>query len=144
VRLLADEQELRLSNSDLQSRVERVIERFFALVSARDPNVLAEFAPGDDLILVGSDDGEIARGRAQIEAFFKRLYTRDSTFSWQMQRVDAFADGDIAWFFAAGRMIVESPAGTKDLSYRISGVLQRIGHHWLWKQYHGSEPVVLD
>jgi hypothetical protein len=25
--------------------------------------------------------------------------------------------------------------------YRISGVLERHGERWLWRQYNGSEPV---
>ena len=40
-----------MSDSNAQPGVKRAIERFFQLVSMRDPNVLAEFAPGDDLIL---------------------------------------------------------------------------------------------
>lgn len=131
-----------MEDSNTHSVVESAIERFFQLVYTRDPNILAEFAPGDDLVLAGSDDGEIARGRAQIKGFFDRIFARDSSYAWQMDHLDAFEAGDIAWFFADGHMIVDSASGRKTIPYRISGVLQHIGKHWLWKQYHGSEPVV--
>jgi ketosteroid isomerase-like protein len=106
--------------------------------------VLAEFAPGDDVLLVGSDEGEIASGPQEIEEFFSRILARPSTFSWKSRRIHVSQAGDIAWFFAEGQMIVESAEGQEQAPYRISGVLQRIGDQWLWRQVHGSNPVTSD
>jgi ketosteroid isomerase-like protein len=95
-----------------------------------------------DVLLVGSDDGEIARGQSEIRHFFTRMFARDSTFSWEGAWIDATRAGDLVWFFADGEMTVEGPQGQANGPYRISGVLERIGDRWLWRQYHGSEPVV--
>jgi ketosteroid isomerase-like protein len=132
-----------MSHWETRSEVERAIERFFQLVSTRDMRVLAEFAPSDDLLLIGSDEGEIARGRSEIEAFFTRIFSRTSTFSWQAHSVDVFQADGITRFFANGQMIVESKEGQETLPYRISGVLERYRGRWLWRQYHVSEPKAI-
>lgn len=133
-----------MSDADTRSAVSEVLERFFQLVSTRDMRVLAEFAPGDDVLLVGSDAGEIATGPREIEAFFTRIFARPSTFSWKSRRIHVSQAGDIAWFFAEGQMTVESAKGQEKAPYRISGVLERVGDQWLWRQYHGSNPVPND
>jgi ketosteroid isomerase-like protein len=133
-----------LSEADMRSAVRAVLKRFFHLVSTRDMRMRAEFAPGDDVLLVGSDAGEIATGPQEIEAFFTRIFARASTFSWKARCIEVSQAGDIAWFFAEGLMIVESAEGQEKAPYRISGVLERIGDQWLWRQYHGSNPVTTD
>jgi ketosteroid isomerase-like protein len=132
------------SDADTRSAMREVLERFFRLVSTRDMRVLAEFAPGNDVLLVGSDAGEIATGPQEIEAFFRRIFAATSTFSWKARRIHVSQAGDIAWFFADGQMTVESAEGQEERPYRIAGVLERIGDQWLWRQYHGSEPVPTD
>jgi ketosteroid isomerase-like protein len=129
------------SNADAQSNAREMLDRFFHFVATRDLQVLAEFAPGDDVLLIGSDAGEVATGAQEIGAFFTRLFASARTFSWEAHRIDGSAAGDIAWFFADGQMTVESADGQKKLPYRIGGVLERIGDRWCWRQYHGSEPV---
>jgi ketosteroid isomerase-like protein len=132
------------SEADTRSAVREVLERFFHLVSTRDMRVLAEFAPGDDVLLVGSDAGEIATGPQEIEAFFTRIFAATSTFSWRSRCLTVSQAGDMAWFFADGQMTVENAEGQEERPYRIAGVLERIGDQWLWRQYHGSEPVPTD
>jgi len=132
------------ADGDAASVAKVMIARFFERVSARDPGVLDEFAAGDDVLLAGSDAGEIARGREELAAFFPRLFTRPTTFAYEVQRVDASRAGDLVWFFAEGRMTVASADGRRTVPYSISGVLERYGERWLWRQYHGSEPVSAD
>ena len=129
--------------SDAQARswVYQVLERFNHLVSTQNLQVLAEFVPGDEVLLVGSESGEIAKGRQELEAFFTRVFARQATFSWEWDRIDVSHAGDLAWFFAEGQVILSNTSGQRKSPYRISGVLERHGEHWLWSQYHGSEPV---
>lgn len=129
------------SDGEIQSQVRQVLERFNELVSTQDPQVLAEFAPGDDFLLIGSESGEVAAGRQALEAFFARIFARKTTFSWEWDRVDVSHAGNIAWFFAEGRVILTTAHEQRKAPYRISGVLERHGGRWLWRQYHGSEPV---
>jgi ketosteroid isomerase-like protein len=124
-----------------QSEIESTIETFFSLVSARNMKVLDEFAAGRDVLLVGSDEGEIARGIASIEAFFSKIFARPHTHDWHANRLDVCREGEIAWFFAEGEMTIESADGQEKGPYYISGVMERRGERWYWRQYHGSEPA---
>jgi hypothetical protein len=45
------------SNEEVRSQVCDALQRFNDLVSTQDRQVLAEFAPGDDVLLIGSDAG---------------------------------------------------------------------------------------
>jgi hypothetical protein len=129
------------SNALAQSLVDQVLERFNHLVSTRNLQVLAEFVPGDEVLLIGSEVGEIAKGRQELEGFFTRVFARQATFSWEWDRMDVSHAGDLMWFFAEGQVILSSASGQRKSPYRISGVLERHGGRWLWRQYHGSEPV---
>jgi ketosteroid isomerase-like protein len=129
------------SDAEVRSQVCEVLERFNDLVSTQNLQVLAEFAPGDEVLLVGSDAGEVATGRQELEAFFARIFARDTTFSWEWDRISVSHAGDLAWFFADGRVVLSTAKEQRRAPYRITGVLERHGERWLWRQYHGSEPV---
>jgi ketosteroid isomerase-like protein len=129
------------SDAEVRSQVREVLERFNDLVSTHNLQVLAEFAPGDEVLLVGSDAGEVATGRQELEAFFARIFAHDTTFSWEWDRIDVSRAGDLAWFFADGRVVLSTAKEQRRSPYRITGVLERHGERWLWRQYHGSEPV---
>jgi ketosteroid isomerase-like protein len=129
------------SDAEVRSQVCEVLERFNDLVSTQNLQVLAEFAPGDEVLLVGSDAGEVATGSQELEAFFARIFARDTTFSWEWDRIDVSHAGDLAWFFADGRVVLSTAKEQRRTPYRITGVLERHGERWLWRQYHGSEPV---
>ena len=133
-----------LGDADTRAAVQEMLERFNQLVSTRNLYVLEEFASGDDVLLIGSDDGEIARGPQEIKRFFDRIFAGSSTFSWEWSRIHVSEAGNIAWFFADGQVIVDSPEGQAKAPYRITGVLEKIGDRWRWRHYHGSEPVAID
>ncbi len=120
---------------------EEALREFFRRVSRRDMQVMGEFAPTGDVLLVGSEHGELAVGLPAIAAFFQRLFERERTFSWNTQRIDATRSADVLWFFAEGHMVVDGPAGRASSPYCIGGVLRQQGDRWLWSLYHGSEPV---
>ena len=130
------------SDMDVRSQVHEVLDRFNRLVSTRDSQVLAEFAPGDRVLLVGSDAGEVAAGRGEINAFFARIFARPVTFSWEWHRIEVSHASNVVWFFAEGWVILSTAEQQRRTPYRVSGVLVRHGERWLWRQYHGSEPVI--
>jgi hypothetical protein len=131
-------------DAEIQSQIRKVLERFNDLVSRQDLQVLGELASGDDTRLIGSDSGEVARGSQGLAAFFARVYARDSTFSWEWDRIDISYAGDLAWFFADGWVIISTAREQRKSPYRLTGVLEHHGERWLWKQYHGSEPTTSD
>jgi ketosteroid isomerase-like protein len=129
------------SDAEVRSQVRRVLGRFNDLVSTKDPQVLAEFAASDDVLLLGSEAGEVATGRTELRASFSRIFARDATFSWEWNRIDTSHEGNIAWFFADGHVVPSTAKRDQATPCRITRVLQRQGERWLWRQYHGSEPV---
>ncbi len=129
-------------NAEIQSQVREVLERFNEFVATKNSQVLAEFAPGEDVLLIGSDAGEISKGRQALQAFFERIFAREVTFSWEWDRLEVSSAGDLAWFFAEGWVVLTTAKEQRKAPYRTSGVLERLDGRWLWRQYHGSEPVV--
>ena len=93
------------------------------------------------MLLIGSEAGEIAAGRQELESFFSHIFARDTTFSWEWDRIDVSYAGNLAWFFAEGRVILSTVTQQRKTPYRITGILERQGDRWLWRHYHGSEPV---
>jgi hypothetical protein len=132
------------SDLDIQKQICEVLERFNQLVSTKNMLVLDEFASGDGVLLIGSDAGEIATGNQQIEAFFTRIFAREGSFSWEWNRIDVSHSENLAWFFADGVVVLSMANENRKSPNRITGVLERQGARWLWRQYHGSEPVTGD
>jgi ketosteroid isomerase-like protein len=103
---------------------------------------MSQFDDAADILLVGSDKGEVFKGRAQIEGWLGKLMKKNR-FSWQMDRVDISASADTAWVFVDGAMIVKNDAGKVLVTtpYRFSGVLVRRGEGWAWRLFNGSVPA---
>lgn len=119
-------------------QVSEVLQRFNRLLFEKDMRVLSEFA--EDAILIGSESGAVAVGRTELKAFFERIYAGSRRYSWEWNTIRAQQEHEIIWFFAEGQEIV-SEGATEKLPYRLAGVVQRIGGHWVWRQFHGSEPT---
>jgi ketosteroid isomerase-like protein len=103
---------------------------------------MSRFDDAADILLVGSDKGEVFKGRAQIEGWLGKLMAKNR-FSWQMDRVDIGASGDTAWVFVDGAMIVRNAAGKVLVTtpYRFTGVLVKRGDGWAWRLFDGSVPA---
>lgn len=131
-----------LSDVEVRTQVRQALERFNHLVSTKNQQVLAEFAPSDEVLLIGSDDGEIATGRQELEAFFTRIFSNETSYSWEWDHIDVWHAGNLAWFFADGQVVLTTTKEQRKSPYRITGIMERRDSRWLWRQYHGSEPVV--
>ena len=122
--------------------LDRTSERFLA----RDLDGLLElFSPDEDILLAGSEMGEVARGREDIRSSLVELFGRPEAYSFQWDTRNVSANGDVAWVFAEGSVAVHQDDGAIErLPYRMSGVLQRVGNQWLWRMFVGSEPVAAE
>jgi ketosteroid isomerase-like protein len=121
--------------------IHATLERFGELVAARHPDALAQFAPGDATMLVGSEAGEIARGRPAIDAFLQGLFRRPETITWAWDEVAVASAGEVAWAYAEGHVVIRRGAQETRLPYRLTAVFQKIGTTWKWRHFHGSEPA---
>lgn len=102
---------------------------------------MSQFEDAGEILLVGSDAGEVFRGRAQIEGWLAKLMAKNR-FSWQMDRVDIDSNGGTAWAFVEGAMVVKDAGGKVRFTtpYRFTGVLVKRGEAWVWRLFHGSIP----
>jgi ketosteroid isomerase-like protein len=127
----------------LQAEVRRALDQFNETSGRGDlQGVLALFDDQADILLVGSDKGEVYKGRAAMEGWLGALY-RGNGFNWQMDRVEISGHGDTAWAFVEGKMSVREKATGKlrfSSPYRFSAVLVRRGSGWAWRLFHGSAP----
>ena len=131
------------SNEMVIAEVRRALGQFDAAAAAGDvKGCLALFEDRADILLVGSDKGEVFKGPAAMEGWLTALL-RNNRFSWEMDRVDISHHGDTAWAFVEGRMVVKDPAGKLRFKapYRFSAVLVRRGDGWAWRLFHGSTPA---
>jgi len=126
----------------VQAEIRGALQRFDEATGRGDVvGALAQFDDQADILLVGSDRGEVYKGRAAMEKWLGALMKK-SGFSWQMDRVEIGSNGDTAWAFVEGTMKVTDLAGTPRGStpYRFTAVLVRRGPAWAWRLFHGSVP----
>ena len=99
------------------------------------------FDNSENIMLVGSDKGEIFKGRDQIKGWLTRL-AEHASFSWDMNRIDIDANGKTAWVFVEGAMIVKWDTGqTRRTPYRFTGIMVKKNNNWKWRLFDGSIPA---
>lgn len=97
----------------------------------------------DDVVFVGSGEGEVASGRDAIGPMFATLapylaHARFSLGAWEAVEIDVL--GDVAVLSAFAPAELTTPNRKASFRYRLTGVLVRREGHWLWRVHHGSEP----
>lgn len=98
------------------------------------------FDKSPDIIVIGSDSGEVFKAKDQIEKWMKMLFAHRS-FSWDMSRVDIDTNGNTAWVFMDGFMIVTNDKGkSARFPYRFSAVLVKVKNDWKWRMFDGAIP----
>jgi hypothetical protein len=127
--------------AETRSHVLQALERFEAMVAARDPAILSEFADEADARLVGSEANEVATGPAELETLVRRFFELPVQIGWEWQSRDVSFVGNIAWIFAQGDAVLRGEGTEQRVPYRMTGVLERRGDTWRWRHFHGSEPI---
>jgi uncharacterized protein (TIGR02246 family) len=96
----------------------------------------------EDVVFIGSGDGEEAVGRDAIGPMFAALgpHLEGLEFSLVWDSVDVDIRGDVAILVAWGTAKLVTWRRDETLRYRLTGVLLRSGGRWLWRVHHGSEP----
>ena len=112
------------TDCDPSARAKAALDRLATFVFQRDPSVLSEFT--DDALLVGSERGEIAAGRAQLQSFFQQIFQRPARFSWEWEDIRASATDDLCWFFAEGVIVLPK---TRNPRRRLQHFFVRPGPH---------------
>jgi len=102
--------------------------------------VMQLFDDSGEVLLVGSDSGEIFRGKSAIRGWLGGLLSHNK-FSWDLSKTVIGLDGNTAWVFVDGAMTVaDDKGGVSQTPYRFSGVLVKRQNAWKWHLFHGSVP----
>lgn len=96
----------------------------------------------EDVVFIGSGDGEEAVGRDAIGPMFAALAPQleGLDFSLVWDAVDVDVRGDVALLLGWGTAKLVTRHRDETFRYRLTGVLVRSDGRWLWRVYHGSEP----
>ena len=92
------------------------------------------------VMLVGSDSGEIFKGKEQISNWVGGLF-KNNSFEWEMNQVEIDYYQNTAWVFVGGAMIVTNKKGNKNRTpYRFTGIMVKTAQGWKWRLFNGSIP----
>lgn len=111
-----------------------------ACKNANLDQVMSLFDSADGIMVVGSANGEINKGKDEIKTWLGQLFGF-AGFSWEMNRIDIDCNGKTAWVFMDGKMIVNfHKGGQKVTPYRFAGILVKKKGAWKWRLFDGSVP----
>ncbi|MEI8046718.1 MAG: nuclear transport factor 2 family protein [Bacteroidota bacterium] len=111
-----------------------------AAKSANVDQCMALFDDSENIMLIGSDKGEVKKGKAQIRDWLTKIFGVAS-FSWEMDSINIDSNGKTAWVFVEGSMIVEfHKGGINRTPYRFTGILVKKKGEWKWRLFDGSIP----
>jgi ketosteroid isomerase-like protein len=111
-----------------------------ACKNAKLEQVMSMLETTDGLMVVGSANGEINKGKDEVKAWVSQIFGF-AGFSWEMNRIDIDSNGKTAWVFMDGKMIVDfHKGGQKVTPYRFTGILVKKNGVWKWRLFDGSVP----
>jgi ketosteroid isomerase-like protein len=117
-----------------------VLDALLQAIEARSlPATLACFALQANPTVLGSESGEVGRGREAVEAFFRRVYGSSGAYQFDLPNRVLATHGDVAWMVAEGTVV--EPTGAAAKPYRLTAVFIRIDTGWRIALWSGSEPV---
>lgn len=114
---------------------------FARLIAMRDMAIVDVLANPAGFLMLGSEAGERASGRAEIQALFAALFAKPYVLAFDWPTPEVTVAGDIAWVTAEGLMKVVHPDHTLPMPYRMVGIFERAGAGWAWRLFSGSEPA---
>lgn len=121
--------------------LQKALDDFNAAWANRDlEGLIGQFVPDADLVLIGSENGETARGPEELRRLLGHFFAEPVSYRWEWRRRDVYATGDIGWVVAHGPIVEAGPEGVARLEYTATGVLERRDGRWLWRLFHGSAP----
>ena len=125
----------------VKSEITKTLETWnTACKNANLEQVMSMFDDTDNIMVVGSDKGEISKGKEEINKWVGQLF-KNAGFSWEMNRIDIDNNGKTAWVFVDGKMIVNFHKGGQRITpYRFTGIMVKKNGVWKWRLFDGSVP----
>jgi len=103
----------------------------------RDPRELDAFMhrvfpENDDILVLGTDEGEWVRGHRAVSEFIREDWTKWGDFRFAVDDSIVWSSGDVAWIASVGAVHDQR----LDRPLRFSAILTRQGNDWLFRQVH--------
>lgn len=128
-----------MTTANARQPIVDTLDRFVSRCRERSVEIAEDFA--DNALLLGSEAGEVARGRDEVRTHFAAVFAQPFVIDFAFDAVEVNASGDIGWLYAEGAAHLLQAGGTRRLPYRLTGVLVRTDFGWRWTLFHGSEPA---
>lgn len=125
---------------DDKTAIAAKLDRASDLMFNRDSAIVNELW-SDGFQLIGSEDGETASSRQDLEGLVTALFSASFRLRWFWDNKSITIDNDTAWVFAQGRLDFVYPDRTIPVAYRLVAIFKRAGSDWVWRLYSGSEPI---
>ena len=110
---------------------------FDHIANGKHRESIESFTGDADVMLIGSEPGEIAIGPEALRTFFADLYARPYRVLFSMPERRVSAAGNVAWITGEGTYVLST--GGEPAPYRLTGILERRRERWLWQVFSGSE-----
>jgi hypothetical protein len=125
----------------LESRVRAKLERFSALVKARDPATADELgrfgAP-----LLGSEAHEQYFTRDEIAVHIDEIFEKPFVLTFDWKTVRPTQQHPIIWAIVEADMVLNYPNGDcRAMPYRLICIFEEIDGELQWRLFSGSEPA---
>ena len=122
--------------------VRDVVQRFDEALDRQDLEAALALCT-DDVVFIGSGEGEQAVGRDAIVDMALTLAEKaaDAEFRVTDTTLDVEVQGDVALITSFGTARLRSSRAVREGPYRLTGVLVKRAGQWKWRAYHGSEPL---
>ena len=121
-----------------------VVDAFDVALRARDREAAeAVWALNDpNIVILGSAPGEVFHG-SRVADCLHALTSRPTAHGWRWTDRQVTVEGSVAWLVADAHWQTIALDGViTERPYTLTGVLvQGPDGQWLWRMYHGSEPL---
>ena len=115
-----------------------VLDTFLESLKRQDlSKALSCFTP--DAAILGSEKGEEVRGIANLEQFFRRIFSKTGTYQFEFKERICTVNQDVAWLVSNGTVL--EPYQEHSKPYRLVAIFQRSESEWRMALWSGTEPV---
>jgi hypothetical protein len=109
------------------------------IANGRLNETMACFSDDADVALFGSESTDKAIGAEAIRAHFAAGYAKPFRVLFDLQPGKVSSQSNVAWLTAEGTYRLSS--GDENRPYRLTALMVRRDHRWLWQLFSGSEPL---
>jgi hypothetical protein len=127
---------------DTDSAIRKSLNRMNEMLATKNlDSVMTIYEDADDIMVIGSDSGEVFIGKKRVQEFMKVIVSMPFVFSFDLDQVSINHNKNIAWVFVDGKMVhTRNNVKVSKVPYRIMAVMVKKCNDWKWKVFSGSIP----